>query len=143
MGRGISNGCQTCRAMIWWGLLTVWIGYVIVSHLFASHSSHRRLSMLSIPPVSPSGSVCASSDIYAAIGWYCQHHIHPRLNLWMSITILQPRGIPLMCTKGPSTVQKFASNVPMAGWNQTECVALSFPQPTMNDGSHRPSTKRL
>lgn len=37
-----------------------------VSHRFAPRSGRCRLSILSTPPVPPFGSVCASSDVYAA-----------------------------------------------------------------------------
>ena len=70
---------------------------------------------------------------YAAIGQYCQNCAHSHRNLWISIPSLSPREVLLWCTKGPLTVQTFASNG--SGWIQStsrrtpqRCVTHRLPR---------------
>jgi len=123
MGGNICNGCQPLRARIWWGLSTVWTRCVVVS-FFAPRSSHRRPSIISTLPVSLSGSVFVNSDTCAVTERYCHLRIHYRLQLSPSVVSLSPRGDVAMCTKGGSTVRRFASN----GLGSTPRMALRKPQ---------------
>jgi hypothetical protein len=87
-------------------------------------SSHHRLSMISTPPVPLSGSVCVNSGTYAAPGRYCHFRIQFRLKIWRSVFGLLPREVLVMCTRGHSKVQGFASNA----LGSTPRMALSKPQ---------------
>ena len=87
-------------------------------------SSHRRLSIVSTLLVPLSGSVFVNSDMYAAIERYCHLPIHYRLKISPSAVSLSPRGVLVMCTKGGSTIRRFASN----GLGSTPRKALGKPQ---------------
>jgi len=66
--------------------------------------------MGSIPPALLPGNVYVSSEAYAELGEYYQHHT--RTNLIFS-TLIPSRSLQegmVMCTMGPSTVQAFVSN---------------------------------
>ena len=72
-------------------------------------SSWLRFSMASILPVWLPKSHYMNSEAYAAIGRYSQHCTIFRL-ISTSIPALPPPVI-VICTRGPSTIQKFASKV--------------------------------
>jgi len=110
-------------------------------------SSKNRRSMLSILPVPLSGSVCASSERFVAPERYYHHRTRLNLPFWTSVVIRSPREVLAMCTKGPSTVLKFASNVfgstpGMVQRRPQKCVTLSISPFATADENSRPSTKR-
>ena len=65
-----------------------------------------------------------NSDMCAAPERYCQLRIHYHLKLWRSVVSLSLRGVLAMCTKGCSTVRRFASN----GLGSTPRMVLGKPQ---------------
>ena len=73
MGGNIANVYRIFKAMIWCGLLTIWIKYVTASPFPTLRLSQCRLSMVSILPVPLSGSVCVNSEVDAVLGGYSQH----------------------------------------------------------------------
>ena len=120
-----------------------------MSRFFAPRSAYCRPSTISTLPVPLSGSVYVNSDTYAALGRYCHLRTHCRLKIWRSVVSLSPREVLVMCIKGHSTVQGFASNA----LGSTPRMAPRKPQrytsdaitslPTVPDETRRPSTKRL
>ena len=120
-----------------------------MSRFFAPRSIHRRPLIISTLPVPLSGSVCVNSDTYAAPGRYCHLRTHCHLEIWRSVVSLSPREVLVMCMKGHSTGQGFASNA----LGSTPRMALRKPQrytfdairslPIVPDETRRPSTKRL
>ena len=103
--------CQTFKATIWYGLSTIWTRYVAALLFLTLRLRQPRLSMASIPPAPLPVSAYLSSDAYAAIGGYSQHHT--RLHLTFSMLVpsrSQGEGI-VLCTWEPLMVRGFASNV--------------------------------
>jgi len=88
----ISNGCQPLKAMIWWGLSTIWTSCVIVLRFFPPCSSHCRLSITSTLPVPLSGSAFLNSVTYAVPERNCQPRIRYRLKIWRSVANLSSWG---------------------------------------------------
>jgi hypothetical protein len=110
MGKSISNACQTFKATIWCGWSTIWTGYVTASSFLTPRLSHGRLSMISILPAPVSGNVYARLETYAAPGCYSRRRTLCGLRIWTSAVSLSPQEVPVMCTKGPSAIHRFASN---------------------------------
>ena len=73
----------------------------------SSYRSHSILSTLHLPLT---GSVCANSETYVALGRYCRPRTPFRLRLSTSIVNLSPREAPGISSRGPSTVQASVSN---------------------------------
>ena len=71
----------------------------------------RRLSILSTLPVSLSGNAYGNSEIYVAPGRFSRPRTLFRPQLSISIISLSPREVLGTSSKGPSTDQRFASNV--------------------------------
>jgi len=78
----------------------------------------HSLSMVSSPPVQPSGSIYANSETYAARVGYSHGHARFRLPLSRLVPNRLPQVALVMCTREPSTVQRFASNV-------CECILIT------------------
>ena len=73
--------------------------------------SQCRLSPVSILPAQLPGSVCASSETYAAPGCYSQHRTLFRFTPCKLIPNHSPPEVPVTCTGELSAVQRFVSNV--------------------------------
>ena len=110
---------------------------------------HHRLSMLSTLPALLSGNVYANSEAYVAPRLYYRPPTSSRPQSSTSIASLSPQEARGTSSKGPSTDQRFASNV----LGYTPGTALVKPQKctidaitppcTVADESHRPFTRRL
>jgi len=74
-------------------------------------SSQCRRPILSILPVPLSGSACASSEAYAALGAYSHHRTHFRLTFWKLGPNRSPQEAFVTYTTGPLAVRGLASNV--------------------------------
>jgi hypothetical protein len=109
-GRSIDNACRPFKAMISYGSLTIWTGYVAAPLFRALRLSHPRLSTASILPVPVSGNVSANSEARVGQGWCYRLRSLFCLRIWISAITLSPLEVPPMCTKGPSTIQRSASN---------------------------------
>lgn len=79
--------------------------------LLALRSSRCRLSMVSITPVVPPGSVYANSEVSVALGRCSRRRIRFRYTSSMSNANLSPLEVMVMCIMRSSVVQGFASNV--------------------------------
>ena len=90
--------------------VVIWTRYVAASRSFTPSSSYRRPSILSILLVPLSESVCANSDTYVALEPYCRPHTPFRIQFLISVPSPLPQEVPVIYTKGPSMVQRFASN---------------------------------
>ena len=66
--------------------------------------------MVSIVPVLLSASVYVNSEVDAALGGCSQHRTYFRPTFYTPALSRSLRGDMVMCMKGPSTVQEFASN---------------------------------
>jgi len=71
----------------------------------------HRLSIVSSPPVQPSGSIYVNSEAYAAQVGYSHRHTRFRLPFSRFVPNRLPQVALVTCTRRPSTVQRFASNV--------------------------------
>ena len=149
MERSIGDASQAFKAKICCGSLTIWTRYVATSRSFAPRSSYRRSSMLSILLVPLSESVCANSDTYVALEPYYHPRTPFRIQFLISVVSPPPREVPVIYTKGPSMVQRFASNGSgCTSWTvrrkSPKCATdTTISLSTAADESYRRSTRRL
>ena len=90
-----------------------------------------RPSMVSILQVLLPGSVYVNSEAYAVPGRYSQYRIRFRLASSLLVPSRSPQEAMVTCTRGPSTVRGFASNVcecilGMDQKRQPKCVVGTF-----------------
>ena len=148
IGRNTSNVCRTFKATIWYGLLNIWTRYVAAFHFFVLRLSQPSLSMASIPPVPLPVSAYASSETYAALGGYSQHHTRFHLTFSILVPSRSPQEIMVTCTRESSMVQGFALNVcgfilKVVRKRLSKCAtdAVAFPVYHTHE-THRPFSKK-
>ena len=93
--------------------------YITFSH---PCSRYCRLSMVLTPPVQPSGSIYMNFKTYVVrVG---SSHCHACFHLPLSRLVLNhlPQVALVMCTRGPSMVQQFVSNM-------CECILIIHKRP--------------
>ena len=104
-----------CEQNLTGGDLTWLIDYLdkVRRHVTLPHSPlrERRLSVLSILPAQIPGGFYVNSEISAAPGWCSQLHSPFRLTFYKSTPNRLLLEVLVMCTREPSMVRQFASNV--------------------------------
>ena len=141
--RSMSSARGTFKAMIWYGWLTIWTRYVVASPSLIFRRSQHRLSAISILPVPRLENVYANSETYAAPRGYSRHRTPFHLTSSPLIPTHSPREVMVMCTRGPSTVRGFASNVcgcilKMDQKRLSKCVVDVIAFPSHTNEAHRP-----